>query len=141
MNYWLIALPREDMEHCISIGTFGMKRKGQMTHAKKGDKIACYITKEYKIIALGELVSDYYMDDSDIFRRNDVMYPDRFDFKAAQFQPGEELDFMQIIDKMSFITNLAYWSAYFRNGLIKMAKSDWETISVACKSPNVTARK
>jgi hypothetical protein len=21
MNYWIIALPREDMEHCIKIGT------------------------------------------------------------------------------------------------------------------------
>ena len=136
MNYWIIALPREDMEHCIRIGTFGMKRKGQMTRAAVGDKIACYITKEYKIIALGELTSDYYMDDSNVFLRED-MYPDRFDFRAEQFKKSEELEFMQIIDKMSFITNLAYWSAYFRNGLIKAAKSDWDTIVATSKAKSV----
>jgi hypothetical protein len=28
MNYWMICLPREDMEHCIKRGVFGATRRG-----------------------------------------------------------------------------------------------------------------
>ncbi len=130
MNYWIIALPRPDMEHCIKIGTFGGQRKGMIGRVEKGDKVACYVTKEYKIIALGEVTEGYYMDDSKVFLR-DGTYPDRFDFKAEKLQTEEELDFMQVIDRMSFITNLAYWSAYFRTGIVQAKKSDWQTLEQA----------
>jgi len=63
MNHWIICLPREDMEHCIKLGTFGLNRKHTLGQVKAGDKVACYITKESKIIALGEATSDYYLDD------------------------------------------------------------------------------
>jgi len=63
VNYWLLALPPEHIEHCITIGTFGLNRKHIMGRVKTGDKVACYAHKDRKIIGLGEATSDYYVDE------------------------------------------------------------------------------
>lgn len=127
-NYWIIALPRDHMEHCIQIGKFGLNRKHVLGRVCDGDKVACYITKEHKIIALGEVTRSYYLDDSKVFKAEGV-FPDRFNFSAKHLGATGELDFMTVIDKMGFIKNLAYWSAYFRNGIVGISETDWNTIS------------
>lgn len=128
MNYWIFALPREDMEHCIKIGVFGQNRKYILGKVKKGDKIACYITKEYKIIALGEATSDYYVDIDKIFK-GEGLFPDRCEFSAKPLGKDREIDFMSVIDRMTFIKNLAYWSVYFRNGIVQISKEDWDLLN------------
>ena len=45
MKFWLIALPRADIEHCIKKGVFGMRRKHVLGNVKPGDKVGCYITR------------------------------------------------------------------------------------------------
>ncbi len=115
------------MEHCVKIGTFGLNRKHIMGRVQKGDKVACYAHKERKIIALGEAKSDYYVDDKKIFAA-DGHFVDRFDFAAKRLPSGEEIDFMAIVDRMSFIKNIIYWSAYMRNGIIQISQDDWKTI-------------
>jgi predicted RNA-binding protein len=127
LNYWIIALPREDMEHCIKIGTFGLNRKGTLGRVKKGDKVACYITKENKIIALGEATSDYYMDDKRVFKASG-MFPDRFDFKATLLGADNEVNIKTMVDDLSFITNKYYWSVYFRTGVAHIPEMDWKVI-------------
>lgn len=127
MNYWLIALPREDMEHCIKVGTFGANRKLIIGNVQKGDKIACYITKQSKIIALGEATSNYYMDDKKIFKAQGT-FPDRFDFKAIPLGKENEIDFKTMVDDLQFITNKFYWTVYLRNGIAKVSRDDWELI-------------
>jgi predicted RNA-binding protein len=135
MNYWIIALPRPDMENCIKVGAFGANRKGIVGYVEEGDKVACYITKEYKIIALGTVTQGYYLDDEKIFLREGV-FPDRFKFSAKQLKPDDELNFMTIVDKMSFIKNLAYWSAHFRNGILRMSETDWDLMQAKISAPN-----
>lgn len=135
MNYWLLSLPREDMEQCIKVGTFGLSRKHILGHVEKNDAVACCAGKgDWKIIATGTVTSAYYMNDSKIFLK-DGLFPDRFDFKAEKFSKANEFDLISIIDKLSFVTNLAYWSVYFRNGIVKLSNSDWELLrkSIASK--------
>lgn len=127
MNYWLLALPPEHIEHCIKIGTFGLNRKHIMGRVKTGDKVACYAHKDRKIIGLGEATSDYYVDDKKIFAA-EGHFVDRFDFKATRLPVDEEIDFMAVVDRMSFIKNIIYWSAYMRNGIIQISQDDWKTI-------------
>lgn len=127
MNYWIIALPREDMEHCINIGTFGLNRKWVLGKIQPGDKIACYITKENKIIALGETTSDYFMDTKKIFK-SEGLFPDRFNFKANLLDKGNEIDFKSLIDDLSFITNKYYWPVYFKSGIKQIPEPDWKLI-------------
>lgn len=42
MAYWLLALPPEDMRHCIKLGVFGRKNKKNISQLKKGDKLVLY---------------------------------------------------------------------------------------------------
>jgi hypothetical protein len=128
MNYWLLCLPREDLEHCMSKGTFGLSRKHILGGAAKGDAVVCCAGKgDWKIIGLGSAISDYYVDDTKIFLK-DGFFPDRFDFKADQLPKERELDIISIIDQLSFVKNLAYWAVFFRNGIVRMSKQDWELI-------------
>lgn len=133
MNYWMICLPREDMEHCINIGTFGARVRGVLRKARKGDKILCYISKECKIIAAGELISDYYMSDDKIFRA-DGDFPDRFDFKSEKFKSQNELDIRSVINDLLFVTNKAYWSVFFRLSNRVINKHDYEMILAKVKA-------
>lgn len=132
MNYWLIALPREDMEHCIKVRTFGAQRKHAIGHVQKGDKVVCYVTKESKIIALGEAVSSYYLDDVKLFKAEGT-FPDRFDFQAILLGKDNEIDFKTMVDDLQFITNKFYWTVYLRNGIAKISRDDWELISRRAK--------
>lgn len=126
MNYWLICLPRPDLDNCLKIGTFGLSRKHIIGDVKTGDKIVCCAAKgDWKFVAAGEATSDYYTADSQVFLKAGS-FPDRFDFKAKSL--SEEVELMQVIDKLSFVTNLAYWAVYFRNGIAKLTKADWELI-------------
>lgn len=132
MNYWIISLPREHMENCIKNGVFGLNRKYILGQVETGDKIACYVTKEYKVVALGDVTEGYYVDDAKVFLGEGI-FPDRFNFKAKKLTP--ELDFMPIIDKMSFVKNLAYWSVYFRNGIVKISQKDFEIFDKLAQKP------
>lgn len=128
VNYWILSLPREDMEHCIRIGTFGAKKKFILGHVRCEDKIVCYVTKEFKIIAVGQATSDYYLDDSPIFRQSGF-FPDRFDFSATHLQP--ELDFKTFIDRVTFVKDRAYWGLFSKAAIYRMAEEDWNIISQA----------
>jgi hypothetical protein len=140
MNYWLLCLPREDMERCMRVGTFGLARKHILGNVVNGDPVVCCAGKgDWKIIGIGAATSDYYVDDTKVFLK-DGYFPDRFDFKAEMLQKSGELGVMSIIDQLSFVKDLAYWAVFFRNGIVKMSKQDWELI---CKESNtsVVSRK
>ncbi len=128
MNYWILALPREDMDQCINVGVFGLNKNFLLGHVRIGDKVACYVTKEYKIIALGEMTREYYLDIEKVFKREGA-FPDRIGFKASRFGSNQEIDFMNIIDRMSFIKNRTHWSVYFRNGITRISKEDWDILN------------
>lgn len=133
MNHWLICLPREDLEHCMKAGVFGLSRKHILGNVKKGDLIICCAGKgDWKIIGFGEATSDYYVDDSAVFLKRGY-FPDRFDFQSRQLGLGKEVDLMGIIDRLSFVSNLAYWAVYFRNGIARCTEADWELINKAAK--------
>lgn len=138
MNYWLIALPRERLEFCITNGIFGLNRKYILPKVQKSDKVLFYATKYQKIIAVGEVTEPYHLDDTPVFTdyklfsRNDV-YPDRIRFTARKLEP--EIDFIQLIDKMSFIKSLANWQIHFRSAILQIAESDWKVIAAEFKAP------
>lgn len=129
MNYWFLCLTRADMEHCMSIGTFGLNRKFILGQVQTGDKIVCCAGKgDWKIIGSGSTTTDYYVDDRKVFLSEGV-FPDRFDFTATKLSPETEFDVKSIIDQLTFVRDLAYWAVFFRNGIVKMSKQDWELIT------------
>lgn len=140
MKYWLIAIPREDMEHCIKIGCYGRNAAPKLLPVESGDKIACYVSRESKIIALGEVTRGYYQSDKKVFLASDrpeqndwwrrgadrSAFPHRIDFKAVKLD--REIDFRPLIDKLSFIKKPEYWPAYIRRGFATLSEKDWNTI-------------
>lgn len=147
MNYWLIAIPREDMEHCIEIGCYGRNAAAKFLSVEPGDKIACYVSRESKIIALGEITRGYYRDEKIVFRASEKSTADfrynrseqslflhRINFSATKLE--REIDFKPLVNKLSFIKKPAYWPAYIRRGFAKLSENDWKTI---CNAAGVSA--
>ena len=126
-NYWLVCLPREDLMHCIDIGTFGLARKRILGNVKNGDQVICLAGKgDWKFLALGTATSDYYVDDKQIFLKPGI-FIDRFDFKATILP--KELDLMSILGQLTFVSKIEYWAVYFRSGIVKISEQDWNLIS------------
>lgn len=136
MSYWIICLPREDMLHCLRIGTFGLGRRQTICNVEKGDKVVCIVTreKEWKIVGIGDVVSDYYVDDKSIFQKEGI-FPDRFDFMAEPLK--REVPFSALVGTMSFITKPEYWNVYFRTGIVKISSSDWNSLERAVSAAAV----
>jgi predicted RNA-binding protein len=130
VSYWLISLPRPDMEHCIKKGIFGMTRKYVLGKIQPGDKLGCYVTKECKIIALGETTSAHYLDNEPVFLREGHFF-ERFNFEAQRLEI--EIDFKPLIDKVDFIKNLAYWSVYLSRSIVQITEKDWTLIEAAAE--------
>ena len=137
MNYWLLALRREKMEYCIKTGIFGLNRKYILGRVQPGDKVVCYATKENKIIATGEMTSEYYVDDTPVFIDKSLfgtdLFVDRVSFTAELIGKDHEVEFFQIIDQMSFVKSLANWQVVFRSAITQMNKNDWDVITKQIK--------
>ena len=113
----------------MKVGTFGLSRKQVLGKVEKGDSVVCCAGKgDWKIIAFGTTTSDYYLDDKKVFLK-EGSFPDRFDFSVEPIPKDRELDLMSIIDRLAFVTNLAYWAVYFRNGIVSLSKQDFDLIS------------
>lgn len=130
VNYWLLALPKEKMEFCIKVGVFGLNRKYVLGRVDKGDRVVCYATSAKQIVALGEVTEPYYIDDTVIFKDQelfgDALFPDRINFKAERL--NDNVDFIPLIDQMSFIKNAWNWQVHFRSAITQISKEDWEKI-------------
>ncbi len=123
------------MSHCIKIGTFGLARRNTIGNVKAGDRIAlCAAKGDWKIIGFGSATSDYYVSDTQAFLKEGY-FPDRFDFKAECFD--QEIELVSIIDQLSFVTNLAYWAVFFRKGIVKMSKQDWDLVTKVSKTESL----
>lgn len=127
MQSWLFSLPRADMLHCIKKGVFGAARRGVLGKAQKGDKVLFYVTKECKVIGHGELTSNYFFDDSPIFIAEGV-FPDRVKFGGKVVSSSAEIDVRTIVNDLSFVSNKAYWSVFFRFSNCLIPQHDYELV-------------
>ena len=126
------------MEQCVKVGTFGLNRKHLLGKVEPGDKLVCCAGKgDWKIVGLGTVSGAHYVDDSKIFL-SDGLFPDRFDFSAERLASDAEVNLMTIIDDLSFVTNVAYWAVYFRNGIVEMTKDDWQLVTSKISSKPVS---
>ena len=131
MNYWLLCLPRPDLEHCIKIGIFGLPRKNTIQGVKQGDQVLCCAARgDWKILAKGEATGDYFIDIEKIFLSDDI-YPDRFEFTAAKFP--HEIDLKKFINNLNCVTKPAYWPLFFRSGITRLTLADYNLICADVK--------
>ena len=139
MKYWILALPREHIEHCMKVGTFGMKRKGHLEKMTKGDKVVLFATKEAKILGFGEVTKEYYVDDAKVFLAQTVrdVFPDRIQFKSNKLPKDQEIDFKPLVWDLSFIKNPSYWGAHFVSGMCEIPEKDYNLLRSKAPKANV----
>lgn len=127
MNYWIVCLPREDMDHCIRVGTFGRNGRHIISNVQAGDGVACVVSKEkpWKLVGIGVVSESYYVDDTKVFKK-DGLFPDRFDFKVER--ANIEYDFDKVVGHLGAVTHPEYWPVYFKNGMVKISQTDWELL-------------
>lgn len=126
MRYWLIAIPRQDLNRCLELGVFGRSSKNKFLGVEPGDKLAFYVTGEYTIAALGWVTEGYFFDSSDIFHRQGD-FPHRIRFAAKQLI--EPIEFKPLVTKFRFIRKPEYWPAYIRRGFAELFEEDWALIA------------
>lgn len=86
--------------------------------------VCCAGKGDWKIIAIGAAKSDYYVDDKPVFLSHSHIFPDRFKF-SAEFLAAE-IEIQPLLEQLKFVTNVAYWAVFFRNGIVKLSRDDWE---------------
>lgn len=129
MNYWIVALPRPDMERCLEIGTFGMNYAYLLGRVQPGDKIVFIASRrEWQVMAFGEVVKGHYVSSKRVFLSNAGVFEHRIDFEAKTLPLKSELDFRTIVHRLSFIGNAVKWGPYFMHAIREMAEKDWTYI-------------
>lgn len=128
MSNWIVCLPREDISHCLKISIFGLSRSHTISKVRDGDNVAFVVTKEkpWKLVALGKATGDYYVDDSQVFKKTGT-FPDRFRFNAQGFQT--EPDFQSLVPELDVVTQPQYWPVYFKMGILEVSDADWHKLS------------
>lgn len=127
MNYWLVCLPRQDIEHCIKVGIFGLSRRNTISRVVEGDKVVLCATKEWAVLGMGEVTSDYYVDDAAVFLKPGV-FPDRFKF-AAKLLPAPQACLKDLLANLSCVKRLDCWPVYFKNCITAISAKDWDLIT------------
>ncbi len=130
-NYWIIALPRADMVHCVSIGKFGKNISRIISSVREGDKVVCYLTKEAKIIGLGTVNKGYYTSKLKAFLA-DGEYSHRFNFDAEILK--SEIDFRTLVKQLRLTKDSQSWGPVLRLGIARLAEDDWNVIEKLASS-------
>jgi hypothetical protein len=138
MKYWIVTLPREDLEHCMRIGVLGFNSKQRLGSIEDGDRILCCATREkpWKIIGIGTVSAPLYIDDKPVFK-NPGGYWYRVNFKAELFLKENEIDFQERVGALSFVKNLVYWPVYFKGGIKELNLEDWNQLSSKIPEENL----
>lgn len=119
-------MPRDRMKLCIKLETFGLSKEFLLKKIGIGDKVACYVTKEKKVIGFGAVTKELYYDETLVFGDSGgKIYPNRICFSAKVLSKHDEIDFMEVLPMMDFFTNPAYWAARFASGVCEISESDW----------------
>lgn len=129
MNYWMLCLPRPDMEHCIKIGSYGLKRALVINNVKADDKLVLYVSRECKVIALGTVTKGFYRSSRPVFRAAGN-FDFRFDFQSIKTDP--ELDFKTLLDKLPLTKDSRNWGGRLRMGIANISSADWSIIDTTC---------
>ncbi len=135
---WIFVADRQNWIECVNIGSFGLSVKpGRLKLAKAGDPCAAYLRGESSFFGIGQLLSTYYYDETQVWE--DGMFPHRVRINI-DLDFDNKVDVRSIVHKLDFITDKDHWSVFFRGGVFKIPLSDFETIKAAIEKGKVQAQ-
>lgn len=138
-KYWLDLFTGitwgEFLEHGASVSGFRERRKNIVKKIHPRDYFICYLTGISRFIAVLEVQSECYFDESVIFK--DESFPHRFKVKLLhRLEPKTAVPVSSLKDKLSLFENLkspSVWSGFFRGSPVEFDIQDAKIIIEAIK--------
>lgn len=136
-NYWLDLFTGATWAEFKAAGSkvsgFRESRWNVMQKIKPGDYLLGYMTGISRFIAVVEVVSEPYKDDSTIWK--DESFPCRFKVKVvSELTPETAVPVFELKDNLSFFKDMQkpnYWTGHFRSSPNHFEVSDGEAIVAA----------
>lgn len=141
MRYWLCITNRKNWEIIKKKKIWGVsenRHKNTLLKTKIGDKVVIYLKQERaengeilepRIVGIFEIVSEPFKDSTPIFKApksSNERYPWRVKLKEVKLG---ELDFKQLIPKLTFIKNKNKWHAHlFGKAMREIPEKDYKLI-------------
>ena len=135
MSYYLDLFSPFTYESFLSshqdISGFRLRQLKAARKLKPGDKLICYMTKLSRWIAILEVTSKCFQDDTPLFYESDDPFVVRFKVKPLALLPKEKaipIKEAKIWNNLSFTKDIpqhgSQWTGPLRSSLVKMTDSD-----------------
>lgn len=136
-RYWLDLFTGktwdEFIENGASVSGFRARRRKMAEKIQPGDYLICYLTGISRFIAILEVKSKCYFDETPVFK--DEAFPYRFKVASAlMLEPSTAVPVLDLKDKLSIFKNLKSknaWTGFFRGSPAEFEKTDGEAIVMA----------
>jgi hypothetical protein len=139
-KYWLDLYTGKTWEEFLkndaNVTGFRKRREKIAKEIQIGDYLLCYLTGISRFVAVCEVKSKYYIDNSPIW--TDEHFPLRFNVKLLyKLKPETAIPVPELRDKLSIfkgLTNPNNWSGFFRGSPMEFKKEDGKIIFEAIKT-------
>jgi hypothetical protein len=145
--YWLDLFTwgtwTEFAEAGAEVSGFRLPRLKTLARMKAGDYLLCYLTGISRFLAVLEVVSDAYVDETPIWKAEP--FPARIKVKVvAKLDPETAVPVVDLLPKFSWFPALKSpeaWTGYFRGSPVQMAPKDGEMVTAAILEATATPQK
>ncbi|HDN17723.1 MAG: EVE domain-containing protein [Thermoprotei archaeon] len=130
-KYWICVTSEENWEVIKARGVWGVSERGKhyIMSVKPGDLLIFYVIPK-RIGRIFKAVSEPYVNQEQIFipvkSRNEI-----FEYRVKVeplLLPDKPIDFVPLVEKLSFIKNKKRWSAPLRRAMLRISEEDYKVI-------------
>lgn len=139
-NYWVNTFTLKTWEEAQRAGgeIAGFRTWSKMLFdtVSEGDYFLCYILKLKRFIAVQEVISRAFVDDTPIWQ--DALFPYRVKVRAIlKLDPETAVPVIELADRLSIFKNLknaSAWGLYFQRSPKRWAVADGERVVLALEA-------
>jgi hypothetical protein len=136
-SYWVVCFTLKTWEEASSAGGniagFRHSTKGNLDKLAVGDYLLCYLTGLSRFVAVQEVKSEVFEDDSPIWK--DDYFPLRVKVKdVVRLDPETAVPVVHLSDQLSIFENLkssSAWGVHFRTSPKKWKDTDGKVVVAA----------
>lgn len=132
--YWVVVFTVKTWEEALAAGGnivgFRSGTRGNFDKIAVGDYLLCYLTGVSRFVAVLEVESEPFLDDTPVWK--DDVFPYRVVAKAiVQLEPEKAVPVLELADRLSIFnkyTTPGSWGVFFRTSPRKWNKEDGQVV-------------
>jgi len=143
LTYWICVTTEENWRIIREKNIWGVppRSKKIIENVKEGDKLIFYVIQSKKdneiippkIVAIYEASSKAFYDNKPLFKSyKGKIFPYRIKIKPIKIAK-KPINFKEFVDRLSFIKNKKFWTAYFRRAMFEIPSMDFEILMKAIR--------